>query len=33
MFHTQSDVVFVKALKVEAVIGVYEWERANTQPL
>ena len=33
MFHTQSDVVFVKALKVEAVIGVYEWERAITQPL
>ena len=33
MFHTQSDVVFVKSLKVEAVIGVYEWERAITQPL
>jgi len=33
MFHTQSDVVFVKDLKVEAVIGVYEWERAITQPL
>ena len=33
MFHTQSDVVFVKGLKVEAVIGVYEWERAITQPL
>ncbi|MGO2365016.1 MAG: dihydroneopterin aldolase, partial [Psychrobacter sp.] len=26
-------VVFVKGLKVEAVIGVYEWERAITQPL
>ena len=33
MFHTQSDVVFVKGLKVEAVIGVYEWERAITQPI
>ena len=33
MFHTQSDVVFVKGLKVGAVIGVYEWERAITQPL
>lgn len=33
MFHTQSDVIFVKGLKVEAVIGVYEWERAITQPL
>lgn len=33
MFHTQSDVVFVKGLKVAAVIGVYEWERAITQPL
>lgn len=33
MFHTESDVVFVKGLKVEAVIGVYEWERAITQPL
>ncbi len=33
MFHSQSDVVFVKGLKVEAVIGVYEWERAITQPL
>ncbi len=33
MFHTQADVVFVKGLKVEAVIGVYEWERAITQPI
>ena len=33
MFHTESDVVFVKGLKVEAVIGVYAWERAITQPL
>ena len=33
MFHTQSDVVFVKGLKIEVVIGVYEWERAITQPL
>ncbi len=33
MFQTESDVVFVKGLKVEAVIGVYDWERAITQPL
>ncbi|WP_298811343.1 dihydroneopterin aldolase [uncultured Psychrobacter sp.] len=33
MFHTQSDVVFIKGLKVDAVIGVYDWERAITQPL
>ena len=33
MLHTESDVVFVKGLTVEAVIGVYEWERAITQPL
>lgn len=33
MLPTESDVVFVKGLKVDAVIGVYEWERAITQPL
>ena len=33
MFHTESDIVFVKGLTVEAVIGVYAWERAITQPL
>lgn len=33
MFNTQSDVVFVKGLKVEAVIGVYDWERAINQPI
>jgi len=33
MFYTESDVVFVKGLKVEAVIGVFDWERAITQPL
>ena len=33
MFSTESDVVFVKGLTVEAVIGVYAWERAVTQPL
>lgn len=33
MFHTQADVVFVKGLRVEAVIGVFEWERAITQPI
>ena len=33
MFHTESDVVFVKGLTVEAVIGVYEWERAIHQPI
>ena len=33
MIATEVDVVFVKGLKVEAIIGVYEWERAITQPL
>lgn len=33
MFNTESDVVFVKGLTVEAVIGVYAWERAITQPI
>ncbi len=33
MFNTEVDVVFVKGLKVAAVIGVYDWERAITQPL
>ena len=33
MFHTEADVVFIKGLKVEAVIGVFAWERAITQPI
>lgn len=33
MFNTESDVVFVKGLTVDAVIGVYAWERAITQPI
>ena len=33
MFHTKADVVFIKGLKVEAVIGVFAWERAITQPI
>lgn len=33
MLSTESDVVFIKGLKVAAVIGVYDWERAITQPL
>ncbi len=33
MFHTEADVVFVKGLKVEAVIGVFDWERAINQPI
>lgn len=33
MIQTESDVVFVKGLKVMAVIGVYDWERAINQPL
>lgn len=28
-----TDTVFVKGLKVDAVIGVYEWEQKITQPL
>ncbi|ELA08360.1 dihydroneopterin aldolase [Moraxella macacae 0408225] len=31
--HFDNDVVFIKGLKVEAVIGVYEWEQKITQPL
>ncbi len=33
MFDIEADVVFIKGLKVEAVIGVFEWERAITQPI
>lgn len=33
MFHTEADVVFVKGLKVEAVIGVFDWERTIDQPI
>lgn len=33
MSSNEADIVFVKGLKVEAVIGVYTWERAITQPL
>lgn len=29
----ENDVVFIKGLKVDAVIGVYEWEQKITQPL
>lgn len=30
---SQSDIVFIEGLKVDAVIGVYDWERCITQPL
>ena len=33
MLNTEADVVFVKGLKVEAVIGIFVWERAITQPI
>ncbi len=33
MFHSEADIVFVKGLTVEAVIGVFDWERAITQPI
>ncbi|WP_019519563.1 dihydroneopterin aldolase [Faucicola boevrei] len=29
----ENDVVFIKGLKVDAVIGVYEWEQKIAQPL
>lgn len=29
----QNDSVFISGLKVDAIIGVYEWEQAITQPL
>lgn len=28
-----TDTVFIKGLKIDAIIGVYEWEQAITQPL
>lgn len=33
MASLEADMVFIKGLKVEAVIGVYVWERAITQPI
>ncbi|MGM8885331.1 dihydroneopterin aldolase [Psychrobacter sp. 1U2] len=30
---SEADVVFVKGLKLDAVIGVFDWERAITQPI
>lgn len=27
------DTVFIRELKVEAIIGIYDWERKNRQPL
>ncbi|MGM8871722.1 dihydroneopterin aldolase [Psychrobacter sp. 2Y5] len=33
MLNSEADVVFVKGLTVEAVIGVFDWERAITQPI
>lgn len=33
MYPTQADVVFIQGLRVESVIGVYDWERVITQPL
>ena len=33
MLPNEADVVFVKGLSVEAVIGVFDWERAITQPI
>jgi len=28
-----SDMVFIEGLKIDAVIGIFDWERAITQPL
>ena len=33
MLTTEADVVFIKGFKVAAVIGVFAWERAITQPI
>lgn len=27
------DIIFIKGLKIEAIIGVFEWERTHKQPL
>lgn len=31
--HGMTDTVFIEGLKVDAIIGVYAWERVITQPL
>lgn len=28
-----KDIIFIRALKVNAIIGIFDWERENTQPL
>ena len=28
-----KDLIFISELKVDAIIGIYDWERENTQPL
>ncbi len=28
-----SDLIFIKQLQVDAIIGIYDWEREKTQPL
>lgn len=33
MHQSEADVIFIKGLCVEAIIGVYDWERTITQPL
>lgn len=33
MSEASQDSVFIRGLQVEAIIGVYEWEQAITQPL
>ena len=29
----KQDIIFIEALETEAIIGIYDWERASTQPL
>lgn len=28
-----SDIIFIEGLKTQAIIGIYDWERENRQPL
>ncbi|WP_233993181.1 dihydroneopterin aldolase [Thiomicrorhabdus sp. Milos-T2] len=32
-FSQQMDTVFIEGLKTQAIIGIYDWERENRQPL
>ncbi|QCU90820.1 dihydroneopterin aldolase [Thiomicrorhabdus sediminis] len=33
LLYSQLDTIYIEALKTQAIIGIYDWERANRQPL